>query len=202
VMRLSRRAKAADPTSTSVLAAAVGNTRVLFLLGALVLYLGVAFVLLPGGRGDVTHYNFGRTATLTVLGLALLVDLLPVRRAMIALSVMAIAHLTLFCSTIDATDRLLQKYLMPDGTVTLADIDAIYRSADELRATESSPDWDLLDSGAAIPQNAVWYYTRLPVRPRDGQGPYFPVRDIMRLLMWPAPLPVGHGPSTAPAQAP
>ncbi len=157
------------------------------------LLLLIVVLVLPRGAGDLTHYSYPAAVALAVLFLVALVDLCSARVAVAVLSALLVVHLCLAPSAVALASRKLEGYLLPDQSVTVADLRAINQSVHELKLGRTSATFDALNNGQELDFTGIWFYTRIGVQSCTGYStPCFPVQGIVRVLIWPHPLPMAE----------
>ena len=161
----------------------LGDEKGFFYTFWVVILLLIAVIVLPGGAGDYTQYSYPAAAVLSVLFIRALVDVLSTRWVYSVLAVVLVAHVCLLPRAVVATSSSLERYLLPDQTVTKADLDTINMSVMEFREKGHSPIFDKFNNGQEL-SAGTWYYSRI-----SGYGPaavpHFPVLGTVRVLAWP-----------------
>ena len=155
-----------------------------------VLLLMIVVVLLPRQGEDLTPYSYPAAAVLALLLLAVLVDLFSARTVAIVLAVVLGMHVWLAPHAVRLASQKMTTYLLPDGTVTAADLQAINQSVREFKESGRSPTFAACNNGQEIDLSSQWFYTRIGVKDRaPNSNPYFPVQGTVRVLLWPRSLP-------------
>jgi hypothetical protein len=144
----------------------------------------LALLILPGGAGDYTHYGYPAAAALSVLFVMALVDAFSPRIACGVLAVVCVVHFAFLPRSVATTSKMLENYLLPDHTVTTAEVNAINRIVKEFKRDGRSPLFDSMNNRKDIDLSGTWYYSRV-----KGFGPsaapHFPLLGTVKVLLWP-----------------
>ena len=144
----------------------------------------ITFIIIPFGVGDYTHYSYPAAAVLSVLLVTAFVDVCPAQLLNAGLVAILAIHLIMLPCAVVTTDDSLGRYLLPDGTVSREDINAIKRSVIELRTNGNSHFFDTFNNGQEIDFSGTWFYSKVKGH-GIATGPYFPIQGTVRVLLWP-----------------
>ncbi len=179
-----RSGQSASGKITAVIHATLTNPSLSFYAFWTAMLVIVAWLILPGRGGDLTHYSYPAAILLAVLLLTALVDLAAPRKAAFVLGGILGLHLVLMPRIVDSTSRIVQSYLLNDGTVSVADIQKLNKGIEEIRSTGKSGTFDSINNGQEIDFSGTWYYSRVRWF-GIATEPHWPVQGTVRVLTWP-----------------
>jgi hypothetical protein len=148
----------------------------------------INFIAIPGGGyGDITHYGYAKFATLFIIVILSIIELIDTKKKELLLisivGLFSIVHIFTFKNTLNFTQNQIENYLYPDNTVNKLEITKVFKEALITRKSKKiNPAYykDTLN----LDFSGTWFYSKEKNIDLKKHG-HFPINGMYKTLIWP-----------------